>query len=95
MSWCDRDNLGNRKCFVLPLSNSLLKTTKKINLFILITFIQILILFFRIPAQSKQPAGFSSFRPISARVFERLFHKCSECTFERRINKNLVPFAFL
>ena len=35
---------NTEKCFLFPLLNSFLKTIKKINLLILITFIQILIL---------------------------------------------------
>jgi hypothetical protein len=42
---CFYNSIGTRKkCFLFPLLNSLLKTIKKINLLILITFIQILII---------------------------------------------------
>ena len=44
---CFYNSIGTRKkCFLFPLLNSLLKTIKKINLLILITFIQILILIY-------------------------------------------------
>ena len=44
---CFYNSIGTRKkCFLFLLLNSLLKTIKKINLLILITFIQILILIY-------------------------------------------------
>ena len=42
--WYSIHSIGTRKkCFLFPLLNSLLKTIEKINLLILIAFIQILI----------------------------------------------------
>ena len=44
-----------KKCFLFPLLNGLLKTIKKINLSILITFIQRFILFFNFPRNPRNP----------------------------------------
>ena len=82
----DRNMRGSFR-FRIPLLNSLLKTTKKINVLILIAFIQILILFYKFSAQCTQPEWkfpcfyrvietrfFSSIWPINTRIFKRLFY---------------------
>ncbi len=80
---CFYNSIGTRKkCFLFPLLNSLLKTIKKINLLILITKYCLYFIFLNsrpreilVFLSCYRNTDFYSFRPINARVFERLFYK--------------------
>ena len=70
---CFYNSLETRKkCFLFPSLNSLLITTKKINLLISITFKS---KFPRVSLSCYSNTGFSSYWPINARVLKRLFYQ--------------------